>query len=734
MKKLLTTACLFVVTIVAIVSFSASTVFGQAKKTAKVVSPSAGSGTIPQGDGWRTIQFETTQVTEPDVALSPDGEWLIFTMLGKLFRLPVKGGEAEQLTFGPYYDSSAAISPDGKLVAFDSDRDGTAGNIFVLTLATREIKQLTRETWADRPAWAPDGQSVAYLRLDRKAWGPRQGWRPPWAYPPADVRQIRLSGGEPETVRALGPVWSVFYMPDGRLSWTLVERDQTSQRISSRVETKGPDGKVSTLRLFEGAADPVIPNAKSGGLYARCQDRPPGDEVVFAPISDGAERRVVPASGFHAGGFAVSADNATMYMGNLGHLWKVALPTGRRQAVLFRAKVTLLIRQSTAPPKWTPREVGDSLPLRTILDPRLSPDGSRIVFQALGEFWEQPVNGGSARQLVVGEGTKSDLAISHAISPDWRQLAFVRRLGSKREIQVLEFLSGKTRTVAPLTECGYEQLSWSLHGDLIAATACDHDIIAIDPAGPTLRVLVPKASDLEPFPNLSADGKTLYYQAELPGTKPSFYRLRLVPDAKPEPLLPTSNSKADIYDDRVAQSVRNGVGILVSQIGGGSPATAKPRVFTEPDGREFSFTPDGSGLLYVTGNKLWLQPLNDGVRREIPIRLERRVPVPPPVLLERVRVLDLASGSFRAEASLLIENGRIRWIGPAKNRALPRGTITVDGGGRFAIPGLLDAHGHMAAPSRPVVPKSRTSAAKWRRHWRPRGKGTWQPATCVSRR
>ena len=37
----------------------------------------------------RTIEFETTEVTAADVALSPDGRWLIFTMLGHLFRLPV---------------------------------------------------------------------------------------------------------------------------------------------------------------------------------------------------------------------------------------------------------------------------------------------------------------------------------------------------------------------------------------------------------------------------------------------------------------------------------------------------------------------------------------------------------------------------------------------------------------------------------------------------------------------
>ena len=61
-----------------------------------------------QDNDWRTIELETTEVTEADVALSPDDQWLVFTMLGHLFRLPVEGGTAEQLTFGPYYDSDPA--------------------------------------------------------------------------------------------------------------------------------------------------------------------------------------------------------------------------------------------------------------------------------------------------------------------------------------------------------------------------------------------------------------------------------------------------------------------------------------------------------------------------------------------------------------------------------------------------------------------------------------------------
>jgi len=114
----------------------------------------------------RTIEFDTRQVTQPDVALTPDGKVLIFSMLGHLFRLPVTGGSAEQLTFGPYYDTDPAVSPDGNRVAFVSDRDGSEGNIFILDLGSKQVSPLTREARAGRPAWSPDGKAIVYKRFE----------------------------------------------------------------------------------------------------------------------------------------------------------------------------------------------------------------------------------------------------------------------------------------------------------------------------------------------------------------------------------------------------------------------------------------------------------------------------------------------------------------------------------------------------------------------------------------
>ena len=142
-----------------------------------LASPMSGSPTLvqpgaasrcwrktPQNRPTRSIKISTKEVTDPDVGVSSDGSWLVFTALGHLFQLPATGGEAKQLTFGPYYDSAPAISPDGTRVAFISDRDvSSQGNVFVLDLASGQIHQLTDEAWVDRPVWSPDGKSLVFL-------------------------------------------------------------------------------------------------------------------------------------------------------------------------------------------------------------------------------------------------------------------------------------------------------------------------------------------------------------------------------------------------------------------------------------------------------------------------------------------------------------------------------------------------------------------------------------------
>ncbi len=471
---------------------------------------------------------------------------------------------------------------------------------------------------------------------------------------------------------------------------------------------------VTTLRSLDGVVDPVIPSPTGGGLYAEryipvamreqfAQQR----DILFIPLPEGPERPILPTSGrsyysHREPRFAVAGDNETMYAGNLGRLWKIDLPGGSRTPLPFRARVTLAIRDPIPPPRWNPIEPGTAAPVKTIQQPRLSPDGSRLVFRAVGRLWQQPLPNGKA-SLVVDDPRG---VFDPAFSPDGRKLAYIignpRRerypgtAAGRHEIRIFDWQTGQTRTLVPPDECGYEDLTWSLDGKLIA-TGCDRQTIAIDPTEGTVGPLA-DARAAEAYPQLAADGQTLYFEGDVPNTRNSrIYRLRLSEPSEPEPLLTVGRGEIfRISPDAawVALPAHNRLGIRLAPLGVGRVDEADVRLFSTEGGSDFSFTPDGSALLYVAGNRLWRQPLGGGEREEIPVRLEARAPTPPPVLLRNARVLDFAAGGFGSETSLLIDGGRIQWIGSARGQQLPPETVTLDARGRFAIPGLFDIHGH----------------------------------------
>lgn len=158
----------------------------------------------------------------------------------------------------PYFDANPAFSPNGKMLAFDSDRDGSEGNIFTLDLATKEVKQVSHEDWADRPTWSPDGRSVIYLHLIAKDRRPTfEGPMGPYQVghrAPAKILKVAIAGGPTGRLRSPDNIWSCFYLPSSDLAWTIVDIQQPD-RVVSRVETVDQAGKVTSGHWKRAVAD-----------------------------------------------------------------------------------------------------------------------------------------------------------------------------------------------------------------------------------------------------------------------------------------------------------------------------------------------------------------------------------------------------------------------------------------------------------------------------------------------
>ncbi len=428
--------------------------------------------------------------------------------------------------------------------------------------------------------------------------------------------------------------------------------------------------------------------------------------LSFVPLPDGAERQLLPVSGrrYPDPQFAVAADNRSLYLGENGRLWKIALPSGAREHIAFRARVRLEVRAPTPPPKWAPAPVGGSARPRSVLWPRPSPDGRSLVFGAAGYLWQQALDGGEApyrngtgqaERLFAG----SALEWAPAFSPDGRQLAFIHRQFGKDEVRVFDLASRQTRTLAS-GSADFDDPSWSSDGQRLVyleTPPWPHRVVAVNlrdgkkeklaDAGVVFRARAPR-------PHFSPDGHSLYFTAN-----GRLYRLPLKKKAKPEPITQLARHLSDglVSPDGQWLAFRRNTEIWVAPLGKEPVTEEDVRQLSREGGDNFAFTPDGSAVIYAAGNRIWRHPLAGGDREEIPIWLDLHRPTPPPLLVRRVRVLDFAAGGFGPETSLFIERGRIRWIGSERGRRLPRETVILDAGGRFAIPGLFDMHVHADA-------------------------------------
>ena len=91
--------------------------------------------------------------------VSPDGQKIVFDLLGDIYKMPITGGKAEILAGGMASEVQPRFSPNGKFISYTSDKDG-GDNIWVMNVDGSGKRAITKENFRllNNATWSADNQ------------------------------------------------------------------------------------------------------------------------------------------------------------------------------------------------------------------------------------------------------------------------------------------------------------------------------------------------------------------------------------------------------------------------------------------------------------------------------------------------------------------------------------------------------------------------------------------------
>ena len=384
---------------------------------------------IPQ----RTARFTTDEGTWMSMDLSPDGKTIIFDLVGHLYTMPVTGGKAQSITSGMAFHSQPRFSPDGRQIAFVSDRNG-AENLWIGNADGTSLRSLTSDPNAMyvSPRWSRDGRFVFVSR------------KRPYMYDSSfellmfDVKGgsgTRItqgkgsSGASPDSWHnALGAVQSqdqkfVYYsqsygyFPDeARLpNWQIVRRNLDTGDEDVITNTPGgafrpelsPDGTLMVYGTrYDGKTALKVRDMKSGRDRYLKYPVERDDIESYAPGRD-----LLP-------GYAFVPAKQELIAAYGGKFHRISVTTGTETVIPFSAEIV----RELGPRLHFPTRVDDGpVWARTFQGAAQSPDGKHLAFSTYTHIYVMDLPSGTPRRI-SGENER---AYQPAWSPDGQWLAYV---------------------------------------------------------------------------------------------------------------------------------------------------------------------------------------------------------------------------------------------------------------------------------------------------------------------
>jgi Tol biopolymer transport system component/imidazolonepropionase-like amidohydrolase len=387
-----------------------------------------------------TLRFEVNEATWVSVDVHPAGRTLVIDILGDLYTLPISGGEATRVTSGPAWDFQPRWSTDGNEILFTSDRGGT-DNIWVMLADGSAMRPLTtdKDKVCNSASMSPDGQNIVYKKrfTDRSSIGRTELWL---------SSTLGGSGFALTDKEELAEINEPVFSPDGRFVYYAARpsRYQYNRNVYAGIyqirRFDRETGNTTTLTDGYGGSGRPTPSPDGKSLAFVRRDRLTSVLYLFdlerlteRPLWNGLSKDMQENFAWTGTypGMAFTPDGQSIVVWARGKLWRVATTSGDAREIPFRAPVEQSVDHAL---RW-PRSVApDSLRLRMLAWPTLSPDGRSLTFAAIGRLWHQSVPRAATSpappsRIVLGDAkplpTRGGLAYAPAYSADGKRLAYV---------------------------------------------------------------------------------------------------------------------------------------------------------------------------------------------------------------------------------------------------------------------------------------------------------------------
>ena len=634
-----------------------------------------------------TIRFTVNEGTNISITRPSTGESIIMDLHGFLYRIPGQGGQAVRITDVFLDAARPEISPDGQRVAFQS-YDGDNGGYFQIVLVNPDgtgVQRLTEGNYDYRePAWSRDGTRVAFAS-DR----PTGQLRPPltdaalasyniWS---ADVKTGALKlWADTSTAEEGEPTWS----PDGT---------EIAYVVSNRIESVNEAGSRRT----------IIPTV--AGLTINSPSwAPTGTDIAYigssgmdASLYVGNRRITTGQDVFKFSRPQWVSASEIMYAAD-GKIRIIDISTTAFRDVPFTA--TLEMPDISYKSKKYDFDNQRPQQILGIVTPALSPDGKKVVFQALNDLWVMEIG-----QKPVRITDDSFYEVDPAWSPDGRYLAYSSDKAGTEDIYIRDMVTNTERRLTSLD--GAEvSATWSPDGRKIAFQNQAFETLTVDVNTGELQLVVP-ALFAPGKPSWSADGNTIILPArmrystrfreghnQILSVNLTTGEQKYYPPGKQFDTITTRGNDGPLFspDGKWIALVLDGTLHVMPVDNTGKPAGAPVKINNHATD-SISWSGDSNWLLYLNNGKLRKVSRDGSQTRHVPLELTyRNAEGRSRQIIHAGKFWDGTSPKIQTNVDIEIAFNRVRSVRP-HTRAL-RGQHVIDASDLFVMPGLWDTHFH----------------------------------------